>query len=83
MLLNDAIFLRLFCALVSAVVEILLIVCVSDAQVIYRIKLPGYPILGEGKPENQNHAIIFTRGEGLQAIDMNQVNKSIFAFGLW
>ncbi|KAK4408227.1 Callose synthase 3 [Sesamum angolense] len=32
-------------------------------QVIYRIKLPGPAILGEGKPENQNHAIIFTRGE--------------------
>jgi hypothetical protein len=30
-------------------------------------------MLGEGKPENQNHAIIFTRGEGLQTIDMNQV----------
>ncbi|XP_021771975.1 callose synthase 3-like [Chenopodium quinoa] len=43
-------------------------------QVIYRIKLPGPPILGEGKPENQNHAIIFTRGEGLQTIDMNQDN---------
>lgn len=43
------------------------------AQVIYRIKLPGPAILGEGKPENQNHAIIFTRGEGLQTIDMNQV----------
>ncbi|KAJ4849393.1 Callose synthase 3 [Turnera subulata] len=43
-------------------------------QVIYRIKLPGPAILGEGKPENQNHAIIFTRGEGLQAIDMNQDN---------
>lgn len=42
-------------------------------QVIYRIKLPGPAILGEGKPENQNHAIIFTRGEGLQTIDMNQV----------
>ncbi|GLU19453.1 hypothetical protein SLE2022_357040 [Rubroshorea leprosula] len=43
-------------------------------QVIYRIKLPGSAILGEGKPENQNHAIIFTRGEGLQTIDMNQDN---------
>jgi callose synthase len=42
-------------------------------QEIYRIKLPGPVRLGEGKPENQNHAIIFTRGEGLQAIDMNQV----------
>lgn len=43
------------------------------SQEIYRIKLPGPAILGEGKPENQNHAIIFTRGEGLQTIDMNQV----------
>ncbi|CAA2967687.1 callose synthase 7-like isoform X1 [Olea europaea subsp. europaea] len=42
---------------------------------IYRIKLPGPPTaIGEGKPENQNHAIIFTRGEALQAIDMNQDN---------
>lgn len=31
--------------------------------------------LGEGKPENQNHAIVFTRGEALQAIDMNQVRQ--------
>ncbi|KAL9245946.1 hypothetical protein vseg_019539 [Gypsophila vaccaria] len=43
-------------------------------QEIYRIKLPGPPKVGEGKPENQNHAIIFTRGEALQAIDMNQDN---------
>jgi callose synthase len=42
-------------------------------QEVYRIKLPGPVQLGEGKPENQNHAIIFTRGEALQAIDMNQV----------
>ncbi|KAM0839639.1 hypothetical protein ACQ4PT_060186 [Festuca glaucescens] len=41
---------------------------------IYRIKLPGAPIIGEGKPENQNLAIIFTRGEALQTIDMNQDN---------
>ncbi|XP_057764492.1 callose synthase 11-like [Salvia miltiorrhiza] len=39
---------------------------------IYRIKLPGPLKLGEGKPENQNHAIIFTRGDALQTIDMNQ-----------
>ncbi|KAF0699966.1 Aste57867_9516 [Aphanomyces stellatus] len=38
----------------------------------YRIRLPGNPILGEGKPENQNSAVIFTRGEHLQTIDMNQ-----------
>lgn len=47
-------------------------------QEIYRIKLPGPAKIGEGKPENQNHAIIFTRGEALQAIDMNQVNSNIF-----
>ncbi|KAL6653202.1 hypothetical protein ACP70R_012127 [Stipagrostis hirtigluma subsp. patula] len=42
---------------------------------IYRIKLPGKPTdIGEAKPENQNHAIIFTRGEALQPIDMNQDN---------
>lgn len=39
---------------------------------VFRVKLPGNPVLGEGKPENQNHAIIFTRGRYLQAIDMNQ-----------
>ncbi|TYZ59537.1 hypothetical protein PybrP1_003455 [[Pythium] brassicae (nom. inval.)] len=39
---------------------------------VYRIRLPGNPILGEGKPENQNAAIVFTRGENLQTIDMNQ-----------
>ncbi|KAH9320866.1 hypothetical protein KI387_015505, partial [Taxus chinensis] len=43
-------------------------------QGIYCIKLPGPAKLGEGKPENQNHAIIFTRGEALQTIDMNQDN---------
>eukprot|EP00958_Prasinococcus_capsulatus_P024333 scaffold3772_cov390-Prasinococcus_capsulatus_cf.AAC.11 len=39
---------------------------------VYRVELPGPPILGEGKPENQNHAIVFTRGEVVQVIDMNQ-----------
>jgi len=29
-------------------------------------------IIGEGKPENQNHATIFAHHEGIQAIDMNQ-----------
>ncbi|KAL5176155.1 Callose synthase 5 [Glycine soja] len=43
-------------------------------QEIYRIKLPGPAKLGEGKPENQNHAIIFTRGGALQSVDMNQDN---------
>ncbi|CAN1140669.1 Putative callose synthase 8 [Linum perenne] len=49
-------------------------------QEIYRIKLPGEPNIGEGKPENQNHAIIFTRGEALQTIDMNQDNYFEEAF---
>ncbi|DAZ92454.1 TPA: hypothetical protein N0F65_000238 [Lagenidium giganteum] len=39
---------------------------------IYRYRLPGHPILGEGKPENQNIALPFTRGEYIQTIDMNQ-----------
>ncbi|KAE8910704.1 Callose synthase 1 [Phytophthora fragariae] len=39
---------------------------------VYRVELPGNPVIGEGKPENQNHAIIFSRGELLQCIDMNQ-----------
>nr|XP_043638747.1 callose synthase 7-like [Erigeron canadensis] len=48
---------------------------------VYRIKLPGPPTeIGEGKPENQNHAIIFTRGEALQTIDMNQDNYFEEAF---
>ena len=56
--------------------------CVTE---IYRIRLPvnklSNPdhaklgvILGEGKPENQNNAIIFCFGEAIQAIDMNQDN---------
>ena len=36
------------------------------------MRLPGNPILGEGKPENQNLIIQFTRGEKLMVIDMNQ-----------
>ncbi|GJR22918.1 callose synthase 3 [Tanacetum coccineum] len=43
-----------------------------------KIKLPRPAILGEGKPENHNHAIIFTRGKGLQTIDMNQKEDEIF-----
>ena len=44
-----------------------------------RVRLPMNPeskrgvVLGEGKPENQNHAIIFCHNEALQSIDMNQV----------
>lgn len=49
---------------------------------LYRVRLPvnhleggGHGvILGEGKPENQNAAMIFCFGEVVQAIDMNQDN---------
>ncbi|RAL36891.1 hypothetical protein DM860_016833 [Cuscuta australis] len=47
---------------------------------IYSVKLPGNPKLGEGKPENQNHAIIFTRGNAIQTIDMNQVRNLLEEF---
>lgn len=41
-------------------------------QAKYRVELPGYPILGDGKSDNQNHAIIFLRGIFSQCIDANQ-----------
>ena len=37
-------------------------------------------IVGEGKPENQNHAVIFAHGEALQTVDMNQDNHLAEAF---
>ncbi|VEU22111.1 DEKNAAC103104 [Brettanomyces naardenensis] len=40
----------------------------------YKIRLSGNPILGDGKSDNQNHAIIFCRGEYCQLIDANQDN---------
>ncbi|AET37842.1 uncharacterized protein Ecym_2089 [Eremothecium cymbalariae DBVPG len=40
----------------------------------YKIRLSGNPIIGDGKSDNQNHAIIFCRGEYLQLIDANQDN---------
>ncbi len=49
-------------------------------QEIYSIKLPGRVFLGEGKAENQNLAIIFTRGDALQKIDMNQVHFPRFLY---
>ncbi|CAM9689894.1 unnamed protein product, partial [Ectocarpus fasciculatus] len=44
----------------------------DDMEEEYRVRLPGQILVGEGKPNNQNHAVIFTRGEAIQAIDMNQ-----------
>eukprot|EP00775_Hariotina_reticulata_P008714 gene8714-8895_t len=52
----------------------------AGQQEAYRVQLPinfesaRGVILGEGKPENQNHAIIFCHGEALQTIDCNQDN---------
>ncbi|KIK59915.1 glycosyltransferase family 48 protein [Collybiopsis luxurians FD-317 M1] len=40
----------------------------------FRVELPGNPILGDGKSDNQNHAMVFYRGEYLQLIDANQDN---------
>ena len=37
-----------------------------------RVRLPGDPIVGEGKPENQNVGMPFTRGAKLMILDMNQ-----------
>ncbi len=34
----------------------------------YRVQLPGYPILGDGKSDNQNHSLIFCRGTSFQTI---------------
>nr|GEW30577.1 callose synthase 9 [Tanacetum cinerariifolium] len=46
----------------------------GNEKEVYSIELPGQFKLGEGKPENQNHAIVFTRGNAVQTIDMNQDN---------
>jgi len=44
----------------------------SQVVEVYRVALPGPFLVGEAKPCNQNHAIIFSRGDAVQAIDMNQ-----------
>ena len=38
----------------------------------FRVELPGNPILGDGKSDNQNYAIIFYHGEYLQLINAYQ-----------
>lgn len=40
----------------------------------FRVMLSGNPILGDGKSDNQNHCLIFYRGEYIQLIDANQDN---------
>lgn len=49
----------------------------------FRVELPGNPILGDGKSDNQNQAIIFYRGEYLQLIDANQDNVCGFVNFFW
>lgn len=44
----------------------------SFRQPLYRIELPGYPILSDGKADNQNHALPFSRGTITQCVDSNQ-----------
>lgn len=46
----------------------------NDRIPIYRIRLSGNPILGDGKSDNQNHSLIFYRGEYIQVVDANQDN---------
>lgn len=41
-------------------------------QPLFKVQLPGEIVLGDGKSDNQNHSIIFTRGEFVQLIDANQ-----------
>lgn len=41
---------------------------------IFKVRLSGNPILGDGKSDNQNHSLIFYRGEYIQVIDANQDN---------
>lgn len=37
-----------------------------------RVRISGNPILGDGKSDNQNHSLIYYRGEYIQLIDSNQ-----------
>ncbi|GJJ14803.1 1,3-beta-D-glucan synthase [Clathrus columnatus] len=63
---------RLFSALIDGHSEF--IADTGKRRPKFRIELPGNPILGDGKSDNQNHAVIFYRGEYLQLIDANQDN---------
>ena len=43
----------------------------------FRIELPGNPILGGGKSDDQNHALNFYRGEYLQLIESGQLSGGV------
>lgn len=62
---------RIFSALIDGHSEIM---ANGKRRPKFRIELPGNPILGDGKSDNQNHVIVFYRGEYLQLIDANQDN---------
>ena len=40
----------------------------------FRIELPGNPVLGDGKSDNQNHAIILHRSEYPQLIEIGRAH---------
>lgn len=52
--------------------QVRVLTCCDFLQAKFRVELPGYPILGDGKGDNQNHAIPFMRGVFTQCIDANQ-----------
>lgn len=62
---------RLFSALIDGHCEIMEN---GQRRPKFRVQLSGNPILGDGKSDNQNHALIFYRGEYIQLIDANQDN---------
>jgi len=54
-------------------------VCTNCNGELYRIPLPGHPIvdgIGEGKPINQDNAAPFLTGRYVQVLDMNQVRMA-------
>ncbi|KAL7748483.1 1,3-beta-D-glucan synthase [Sorochytrium milnesiophthora] len=68
---NDNGFERVYSCLIDASCPLL---PDGDYVPLYKVELPGPPILGDGKSDNQNVALPYTRGEFLQLIDANQDN---------
>jgi len=61
---------RFFSCLIDSTCEFDPVTCKRKPRL--RVELPGSPILGDGKADNQNCALPFTRGTVLQMIDANQ-----------